>query len=106
MKKLSESFRSSLRLFAYYYANGTLGYMGDSELLDLDYRDQLKDDASALETIFAIYSNNIEMDEEGNVLNHQYAVGRASEYIRYACQMKSDSSVEEPDFENWELALY
>jgi hypothetical protein len=64
--RLPEDVRSSLRFFAFYLANGTV----DMELLaDVDYRPELMRYGSDLERVFAIFSNVLEVDEEGNVTN-------------------------------------
>ncbi len=73
---LSNDFKSALRHFVYYYTNGTLPYViGDDELLKgIDYREDLKEDASILEAVFAIFVNNIKMDENGTALNAKCAM--------------------------------
>lgn len=79
--ELSENFTSCLRHFAYYYTNGILPYViGDNELLEgIDYRETLKREASLVETVFAIYSNNIKMDENGKVLKQTHSMKRAAQ---------------------------
>ena len=102
--KLSESYRSALRFFTYYYANGTLAYTsGVSELLDYDYQESLDEVPSNFEMTFAVFSNNIEMDEEGTVINFKHALKRASQFILSACN--PDYTVI-PEFEDWETELY
>jgi len=67
--KLSDDFKHCLRHFVYYYTNGTLPYViGDESILkNIDYREMLKTEASLVEQAFAIYANNIEMDDQGKV---------------------------------------
>jgi hypothetical protein len=57
---------------------------------------------SALEQIYAIYANVLELDESGQVINAKHAERRAAQYIlQYVTGRQA-----EPPFENWELALY
>ena len=104
--ELSEDFKSHLRHFAFYYTNGTLGYVvGDPEILkDISYRSILIDEASLVEMVYAIYANNIRMDEAGTVLNHTHAMKRAAQYIRLVCD--TGEYKVEPPFEEWETYLY
>lgn len=96
--KLSNSFSGSLRTFAYFLASGT-----HHELKGIDYLKLYGEEPSAIEKVFAIYANVIEMDEEGNVLNAKYAEKRAVDYLRSYC----DSSFEvTPPYEDWETELY
>ena len=106
--KLSNDFKSALRHFAYYYTNGTLQYViEDNELLkDIDYREDLKDEASLVEQAFAIFSNNIKMDEKGKVINLTYSMKRAAQWIRFVCRTESDNYEVQPEFEDWEVELH
>ncbi|MEN8250091.1 MAG: hypothetical protein ABFS32_14255 [Bacteroidota bacterium] len=102
--KLSEKFRNAFRFFIYYYTNGTLGFrVGDSELLEIDYRERLKDEPTNVSLIYAVYLNNIEMDKDGNVLNQDHAMQRAAQMIRSVCDNEYKVI---PDFEDWETELY
>ncbi len=98
--KLSSDFRSELRLFAFYLANGTL----EPEILPgtLDYSDVLGE-ASALEQIFAIWANVLELDESGKVTNAAQASRRAAQYIR---SLVDSSFAVQPPFEDSELDLH
>lgn len=106
--KLSKDYRSCLRFFVFYYTNGTLQYVIDDEglLEGIDYREDLKTAASVVETVFAIYSNNIEMDEKGEVLNHTYSMTRAAQFIRMFCSEEGEEYNVEPKFEDWETYLH
>lgn len=105
--ELSDDYKSCLRHFVYYYTNGTLPYVVEDEILkSIDYREDLKHEASLVETVFAIYSNNIRMDERGKVLNNTYAMKRAAQWIRFVCQETNENYVVEPEFEDWETYLY
>lgn len=68
MKKLSNDFSGALRTFAYHMASGS-HYM----LENVEYIDIYGSEPSAIEMVFAIFANVIEMDGEGNVLNFTYA---------------------------------
>ncbi|MFI7445810.1 DUF7677 family protein [Nonomuraea indica] len=97
MAKLPEEIRSSLRFFAFDLANGTL----DMELLeDIDYRPALMDFGSTLEMVFTIYTNVLEIDENGQV-DDGYAQYRAAQWIRRYCDHLRDRS----PFEEWETQV-
>jgi len=106
--ELSNDFKNALRHFVYYYTNGTLPYViGDNELLkDINYRENLKDEASLVEQAFAIFTNNIKMDESGKVLNLAHSMKRAAQWIRLVCKEKDDLYIVDPEFEDWELELH
>lgn len=96
--KLGDSFSGALRTFAYFMASGT-----QYTLKGVDYLDLYGEDPSAIEQVFAIYANVIELDEQGNVLNAKYAEKRATDYLRAYCDptFKID-----PPYEEWETALH
>lgn len=106
--QLSNDFKSVLRYFVYYYTNGTLNFViGDDTILkDVDYREDLKQEASLVEQAFAIFANNIKMDEHGKVLNQTYAMKRAAQWIRFVCTAREDDYKVEPAFEDWEVELH
>jgi hypothetical protein len=96
--KLSNSFSGALRTFAYFMASGT-----HYQLEGVDYLDLYGKEPSAIERCFAIYTNVIELDENGQVLNAKYAEARATQYIRVYC----DATYKvHPPFEDWEIALH
>ena len=66
--KLSSEFSGALRTFAYFVASGTHNMLEDVEYLDL-----FGEEPSAIEMVFAIFANVMELDESGNVLNCRYA---------------------------------
>jgi hypothetical protein len=77
MAKLSPQFSGALRTFAFWVAKGSVG----NPLLDgVDYSCIFKE-PSALEQVFAIFANVIELDENGGVLNAKWAERRAAQYI-------------------------
>lgn len=99
MAKLSEQVRGQLRLFAFLLANHTL----DIETIgELDYS-EIFSEPSILEMAFAIWSNNIEIDDQGNVLNSGYPEKLAAQYIKSF--FDQDYKVE-PPFESWETELH
>lgn len=106
--ELSNDFKSALRHFVYYYTNGTLPFViDDNELLkNINYREDLKDEASLVEQAFAIFTNNIKMDEYGKVLNLTHSMKRAAQWIRFVCREENDTYQVEPEFEDWEVELY
>lgn len=96
--KLSNSFSGALRTFTYFMASGS-----QYTLEGIDYLTLYGNEPSAIEQVFAIYANVIELDDTGKVLNAKYAEKRATDYLRAYCD---PSFVVEPPFEDWELALH
>jgi hypothetical protein len=96
--KLSNSFSGALRTFAYFMASGT-HYM----LEGIDYLALYGEEPSAIEMVFAIFANVIELDENGEVLNFTYAQKRATDYLRSYCEPAYEVF---PPYEDWELSLY
>jgi hypothetical protein len=96
--KLSNSFSGALRTFAYFMASGN-----QYTLKGIDYLPLYGNEPSAIEQVFAIYANVIELDNTGKVLNAKFAEKRATDYLRAYC----DSSFKvEPPFEDWEVQLH
>jgi len=98
--KLSNSFSGALRQFSFWIANGTVGY---PLLENIDYISVFREEPSLLEQAYAIFANNIEMDDNGTVRNEKHAEKRAAQYIRQYCDA---SYVDYEPFEDWEVALY
>jgi len=96
--KLSNSFSGALRTFAYFMASGR-----QYTLQGIDYLPLYGEEPSAIEQVFAIYANVIELDESGNVLNAKYAEKRATDHLR--AYLDPSFSVN-PPFEDWEIALH
>ncbi|HEY4286371.1 MAG TPA: hypothetical protein VGN00_04665 [Puia sp.] len=96
--KLSPSFSGALRTFAYFMASGT-----HDLLKGIDYLSLYGQEPSAIEQVYAIFVNVIELDENGTVLNAQYAQRRATAYLRAYCDPTYEVS---PAYEDWETALY
>lgn len=97
--KLSEDVRSRLRFLAFFIANGTL--CADIIPDDMDYS-VILEEPSALEMTFAIWSNILEIDEDGNVTNDDHATHRAAQFVRH---FVDPEYVVDPPFESWELEL-
>ena len=72
-------------------------------LKDVDYISLYGNEPSAIEQVFAIYANVIEMDENGIVTNDKYAEKRATDYLRSYCDPNFKVT---PEYEDWEVALY
>lgn len=99
--KLSKYVSGAVRQFSLWFAKGTLGY---PLLKGIDYTGEvLKEESSFAEQAFAIFMNNLEVDEDGNVLNYKYCENRAAQYIR---EYFDSSYTVEPPFEYWEVELY
>lgn len=80
--KVSHSVSGAVRQFSYWIANGTVGY----PLLEgVDYIEAFRESPSLLETAYAVFMNNLEMDGDGRVLNAKYAEKRAAQYIKQWC---------------------
>ena len=99
--KISTYVSGAVRQFSYWFAHGTLGY----PLLEgIEYIGEiLREESSFTEQAFAIFMNNLELDERGSVLNYKYCEYRAAQYIRN--YFDSDYKVE-PPFEFWEIELH
>lgn len=96
--KVSHQFSGALRTFAFWVANRSVGH----PLLEgVDYA-CIFDEPSALESVFAIFANVIEMDDQGNVLNAKWAERRAAQYILLYVTGEQPS----PPFEAWEEELH
>ena len=96
-KGVGNDFSGGLRSFAYFMASGT-HYM----LEDIDYISLYGEEPSAIEMVFAIFANVIEIDADGNVTNFRYAQKRATDYLRWYC--KGEEVV--PPYDQWEIDLH
>ncbi len=98
MPHLSHSFSGALRTFAYFMSSGT-HYM----LEGVDYLPLYGSEPSAIEQVYAIFANVLEVDESGQVLNAQHAQKRATDYLRAYCDRGFKVA---PPYEDWELELH
>ncbi|HMI62149.1 MAG TPA: hypothetical protein VK518_14615, partial [Puia sp.] len=69
----------------------------------IDYLSLYGEEPSAIEQVYAIFVNVIQLDEKGTVLNAQYAQKRATDYLRAYCDPTYKVI---PAYEDWETALY
>lgn len=98
MPHLSHSVSGAFRTFSFWIANGTIG----QPLLEgIDYS-CIFEEPSALERVYAIFANVLEVDGNGEVLNAREAEKRAAEFILAYVTGREP----EPPFEDWELALH
>ncbi|NIH86612.1 DUF7677 family protein [Amycolatopsis granulosa] len=98
---MPEDVRGAIRFFAFFVANGTLC---QEVLRDVDdYRPALFEYGSALEKVFAIYTNVLEYDDQGRPTNDDWAARRAAQWIR--SYLDHNYSVD-PPFEDWEVTLH
>lgn len=99
--KVSTYVSGAVRQFSYWFAHGTLGY----PLLEgIDYTGEvLREESSFAEQAFAIFMNDLELDEDGSVLNYKYCEHRAAQFIR----RYFDAAYQvEPPFADWELEFH
>ena len=96
--RLSESFSGALRTFAYFMASGT-----QYTLKGVNYLPLYGSEPSAIEQVFAIFANVLELDDNGQVLNAHYAQKRATDSLRAYCDRNFKV---EPPYEDWEVALH
>ncbi|HVU99316.1 MAG TPA: hypothetical protein VHE34_29040 [Puia sp.] len=96
--KLSPSFSGALRTFAYFPSNGT-HYMVEG----IDYLSLYGQEPRAIEQVYAIFVNVIELDKEGTVLNSQCAQKRATDYLRAYCDPTYIATLA---YEDWETARH
>jgi hypothetical protein len=69
----------------------------------VDYLSLYGSEPSALEPVYAIFANVLEVDEHGRVLNAQYAQRRATDYLRAYCDPHFKVH---PPYEDWEITLH
>ena len=74
-----------------------------STLEGVDYLHLYGKEPSAIEQVYAIFANVLELDESGQVLNARYAQKRATDYLRSYCDRNFEV---EPPYEDWELELH
>ena len=72
-------------------------------LKEVDYLSLYGEEPSAIEQVYAIFANVIQLDENGTVLNAQYAQKRAIDYLRAYCDPHYEVT---PAYEDWETALH
>ncbi|MFI3230764.1 MAG: hypothetical protein R3Y29_04345 [bacterium] len=98
--KLNSNISGAVRRFTYWFANGTLGY----PLLEgIEYTKYIKEEPSFSEQAYAIFINNLEIDENGDIVNFKYAEQRAAQYIKRYFEKEY---IIEPSLDYWEVELY
>lgn len=99
--KVNPSISGAVRKFSYWVANGTVG----CPLLNgIDYFEEFRESPSLLEQVYAIFINNLELDEQGHVLNAKQAEQRAAQYIKQWCV--PGYTAEPPFCASEEMTLY
>jgi hypothetical protein len=78
--------------------------VGHPLLNGIDYWPELRDSPTEMEIIFAIFVNNLELDDRGEPLNEKYAERRAALWLYRYCT--GDWPEGDPPFEHWEVELY
>jgi hypothetical protein len=98
-RRLPDNVRSAIHYFTMRLTNGTLS----PRLLNgIDYRPYLTDPGSELEITFAIFTNVLDIDENGLVTNADAAHHRAAQWIR----ARHDPSYRiDPPLQAWETEL-
>lgn len=95
---MGNSFSGALQTFAYFMASGT-----HYNLKGINYIPLYGNNPSAIEQVFAIYANIIELDVNGRVINARYAEKRATDYLRAYCDPLFEVM---PAYEQWEIMLH
>lgn len=99
--KISPYISGAVSRFSYWFAHGTLGY----PLLEgVPYVGEiLLEESSFAEQAFAVFMNNLEVDQDGAVTNYKYCEQRAAQYIRRYFDRTYEVT---PPFLDWELELH
>jgi hypothetical protein len=82
--RLSQHASGAIRRFAGWVARGSVGH---PILEGINYWDELKESPSQMETCFAIFANELELelDEHGESINEKYAERRAATFLYQYC---------------------
>ncbi|MEV7123111.1 DUF7677 family protein [Kitasatospora griseola] len=91
----------AIRRFAGWLARGSVGH---PMLEGIDYWAELRDSPSQAETCFAVFVNVLELDENGEPVNENYAERRAATFLYRYCTGELPPG--EPELEGWECELY
>ena len=100
MARLPASVRAAVRDFAYALGNGTLDSTG--LLRGIDYRPDFAKNSTELQLVFAVFTNVLQIDENGLITNAEEATRRAAAVVRHFHQ---PSFVVKPPLADWEVAL-
>ena len=99
--RLSQGTSGALRTFAGWVARGTVGH---PLLNDVAYSDVLAQEPSAMEQIFAIFANVLELDDHGEPVNARHAEYRAAVWLYRYCTGSLPPG--EPELEGWECEFF
>lgn len=97
----SHGLSGAVRRFAGWVAGGSVGYPLTE---GVEYWDDLKESPSQMETMFAVFINNLRLDENGEPTNEKYAERRAACFIYRYCTGEEPPG--ESPIEAWEAELY
>lgn len=98
---LSHGASGAIRRFAGWIARGSVGH----PLLEgIDYWDELTGSPSQLEICFAVFTNVLELDDEGEPVNEKYAEHRAALWLYQYCTGTLPAG--ETQLEPWEVELH
>ena len=100
MAQLHASIRAAIVDFAYALGNGTLDSGG--LLRGVDYRPDIQRNSNELQLVFAVFTNVLQVDDDGRVTNAEYAKQRAAAVVR---RYHQPSFVVDPPLADWEVAL-
>ena len=99
--KVNKYVCGAVRQFSLWFAKGTIG---NPLLKGINYTGEiLKEESSFVEQAFAIFMNNLELDEEGSVCNYKYCENRAAQYVR---RYFDEDYIITPPLETWECELH
>lgn len=94
-RRMHPDLRGAIARFSLWIANGSVG----NPLLDgIDYSEVLQE-PSAMEMVYTIFTNNLELDENGAPLNARYCENRAAQWLRSYCDA---SYIVDPPLEDHE----
>lgn len=81
-RRMHPELRGAISRFSLWVANGTVGH--GQLLRGIDYSGVLHE-PSAMEMLFTVFTNNLELDEEGAPLNAGHSEDRAAQWLRSYC---------------------
>ena len=68
--KVNKYVCGAVRQFSLWFAKGTLAY---PLLKEIDYVGEImKEESSFVEQAYAVFMNNLELDEDGSIVNYKY----------------------------------
>lgn len=99
MARLPASVRAAVRDFATALGNGTLDSTG--LLRGIDYRPDFVKNPDELPLIFTVFTNVLDIDDDGRLTNVDHATHRAAAVVR---RWHQPSFVIDPPLADWEIA--